>query len=84
MSPSLTQSRRSSDSASSPIRIDRSVVQNDSYDSHQGRFAQISAASDAASSAAALLVSVVRKLRSGAATLRAHAVRPRNCVFMAA
>src|SRR3954468_5013097 len=75
MSPSLTQWRRSSEMAQPPSRIESSVVQTDSYECGQGEFAQTSAASVAATSAAAPPVSVVRKSRSGAAAVRAHDVR---------
>src|SRR3954447_20511142 len=74
--PSLTQPRRSIAIAWSPTRIDSTVPQNDSYESDHGEFAHTSAATVAPSSAAAPAVSVLRKSRSGAARLRAHAVRP--------
>src|SRR3954454_984175 len=74
--PWLTQSRRSIAIAWSPTRIDSTVRQNDSYESDHGEFAHTSAATVAPSSAAAPAVSVLRKSRSGAARLRAHAVRP--------
>src|SRR4051794_23925238 len=58
-----------------PRWIENLVVQTDSYECGQGEFAHTSAATVAQSSTTAPPVSVVRKSRSGAATLRAHAVR---------
>src|SRR3954469_5551046 len=73
--PWLIQPRRSSAIAWSPTLTESTVRQNDSYVSHHGEFAHASAATVAPSSAAAPAVSVLRKSRSGAARLRAHAVR---------
>src|SRR3954453_14631198 len=60
----------------SPNRIDRFVVQNDSYELHQGELAHSSAATAAHRSTSAPPVSVWRKPRTGAARLRAQAVLP--------
>ena len=59
-----------------PRLIESFVVQTDSYECDEGEFAHRSAAIVAASSTAALPVSVVRKSRTGAARLRAQAVLP--------
>ncbi len=58
-----------------PRLIDSRVDQSDSYDP-VATFAQISAAIVAASSIAALPVSVRRNWRSGVSRFRAHAVFP--------
>ena len=73
--PSLTQCRRSREMPSLPMRIESSVLQKDSYESGHGELAQMRAASAAQSSATAPADSVLRKSRTGAAMLRAHAVR---------
>ena len=73
--PSLIHSRRWSEMPWSPTMIDRSVVQKDSYESDHGEFDHASAATAAASRASAPDDSVFRKSRTGAARLRAHAVR---------
>src|SRR5204863_421615 len=65
--PSLTQCRRSIVMWALPRLIESLVVQTDSYECDQGEFAHRSAAIVAASSTAALPVSVVRKSRTGAA-----------------
>ncbi len=59
-----------------PIVIASRVVQTDSYEAGHGEFAQTSAATTAPSITTAPAVSVLRKLRTGAARFRAHAVRP--------
>src|SRR4051794_5438637 len=74
--PSFTHCRRSVESSAPPSWIDSLVVQTDSYEPCHGEFAHRSAAMAAPSSATALPVSVLRKSRTGAARLRAHAVRP--------
>src|SRR5262245_39179192 len=73
--PWLIHSRRGSEMPCSPTITDRSVVQNDSYESDHGELDHASAASAAASRAIAPDDSVFRKSRTGAARLRAHAVR---------
>src|SRR4051812_13636354 len=75
ISPEFTQPRRSIVTPESPRRIESTVRQNDSYESDHGEFAHTRAATVAPSSAVAPAVSVLRKSRSGAARLRAHAVR---------
>ena len=60
-----------------PIRIDSVVCMTRSYEA-ASTFAQTSAATAAASSTAALPVSVLRKLRSGVSRFRTQAVRPVN------
>ena len=60
MRPSLIHSRRSSEMPWPPTMIDRSVVQNDSYESDHGEFDHASAASAAASRASAPDDSVLR------------------------
>ena len=59
-----------------PMWIDRLVVHTDSYELDHGELAHSSAAIAAPSMTAAPPVSVVRKVRTGAARLRAQAVRP--------
>jgi hypothetical protein len=71
-----------SETPASPIRIESVVRQRESYD-EKSTFAQTSAASVAASSAAAPPVSVRRKERSGVGRLRAHAVRPEKAAVRA-
>src|SRR3954453_16048960 len=78
ISPWLSQWRRSSAMPASPSRTESSVLHSDAYESDHGEFAQISAASVAVSSTAALPVWLPRNARTGAARLRAHAVRPLN------
>src|SRR5918998_1232350 len=80
MRPWFTHSRRSSDMPSPPSRIERSVVQTDSYELDHGEFAHSSATTAAVSNATAPPDSVARKSRTGAARFRAHAVRPLNDV----
>jgi len=58
--------------------IESSVVHTDSYVCHHGEFAHIRAAIAAPSMTNAPPDSVLRKLRTGAARLRAQAVRPPN------
>src|SRR5450755_1960841 len=58
------------------MRIASVVVQTDSYECHPGTFAHTSAAIAAPSITIAPPSSVLRKLRTGAATFRAQAVRP--------
>ena len=76
MSPEFTHSCRSAARPVLPTRIDSSVSQNAAYPD-PSMFAQASAASVAASSTAALPVSVRRNWRSGV-SCRAHAVRSEN------
>ena len=76
ITPSLIQWRRSVESVPPPSRMESVVRHTDSYECHHGELAHTSAASAAASSTAALPVSVLRKSRTGAARLRAQAVRP--------
>src|SRR5215212_9667405 len=78
ISPSLTQRRSSIEMPSVPTRIESLVLQNESYESDQGELAQTSAATTAPSSTVAPADSVLRKSRTGAARLRAQAVRPLN------
>jgi hypothetical protein len=73
---SLTQSRRSAEIPALPIRITSLVVHTDSYECDHGEFAHSDAAIAAAGIATAPPVSVLKKLRTGAARFRAHAVRP--------
>ncbi len=61
-----------------PTWIESSVVQTDSYVCHHGEFAHTSAPIAAPSITNAPPASVLRKLRTGAARFRAHAVRPPN------
>ena len=68
--------RSSCETPELPTWIESSVVHTDSYESDHGEFAHTSAATVAMSSAAAPALSVLRKSRTGAARLRAHAVRP--------
>src|SRR5919108_933229 len=77
MSPWFTTCRRSSEIPASPTRMETVVVQNDSYESHHGEFAQSSASTDAATIATALPVSLLKKSRTGAVRFRAHAVLAR-------
>src|SRR5438874_3334925 len=83
ISPSLTHWRRSIDTDPPPSCTESWVLQTESYEPESGRLAQASAPIVAASSTAALPVSVLRKSRTGAATLRAHAVRPVRAVACA-
>jgi hypothetical protein len=80
MRPLFTQCRRSCEIPASPKWIESFVVHTDSYELDHGELAHSSAATAAHSNTTALPVSVLRKLRTGAATLRAHAVRPVNAV----
>src|SRR6185312_3187942 len=83
ISPSLTQWRRSAETSPPPTRIDRRVVHSVSYEWRSGVLAHTSASSAASSRTTALPVSVPRKSRTGAAMLRAQAVRP-ACVWASA
>ena len=80
ISPEFTHSRSSSEMPSPPSWIESVVVQTDSYESGHGEFAHSSAATVAPSITTAPPDSVLRKLRTGAARFRAHAVRPLNGV----
>src|SRR5205085_697700 len=75
ISPLLSQCRRSCETPEPPTLIERIVRQTRSYED-ESILTQASATTVAASSTAALPVSVRRKLRSGVSRLRAHAVRP--------
>src|SRR5260221_12519510 len=77
ISPEFTHSRRSAATPAVPIRTDRSVPQAAAYPD-ESMFAQASAASVAASSTAALPVSVRRNRRSGVSRCSAHAVLSEN------
>ncbi len=74
--PSLTHVRRSAAIPVVPRWIESSVVHTDSYVCHHGEFAHSSAAIAAPSITNAPPASVLRKLRTGVARFRAHAVRP--------
>src|SRR5215218_6451384 len=63
---------------SSPSRIESSVVHTDSYELGHGEFAHSRARTVAPSRTTAPPDSVARKSRTGAARLRAQAVRSRN------
>src|SRR6185437_14789853 len=67
----------------SPRWIESSVVHTVSYECHPGEFDHSRAAIAAPSITNAPPVSVLRKLRTGAARLRAQAVRPPNGVASA-
>src|ERR1035437_1354611 len=74
ISPELTQPCRSCDTPAPPKRTDSCVPQSAVYDA-ESMFAQARAATAAASSTAALPVSVRRNCRSGVSRFRAQAVR---------
>ena len=61
---------------SPPSWIESVVVHTDSYESDHDEFAHSSAATVAPTIATAPADSVLRKLRTGAARFRAHAVLP--------
>src|SRR5919198_1158562 len=82
ISPLLTQYPSSLVIPWDPMRIDSSVLHTDLYDD-ASTLTQTRAATVAASSTAALPVSVVRKLRSGVGMLRVHAVLPEKSVAWA-
>src|SRR5919198_1064 len=82
ISPLLTQYPSSLVIPWDPMRIDSSVLHTDLYDD-ASTLTQTRAATVAASSTAALPVSVVRKLRSGVGMLRVHAVLPEKGVACA-
>src|ERR1022692_323239 len=77
ISPEFTQPRKLSARPVVPTRIDSAVCHVAAYPD-ESMFAQASAASAAASSTAALPVSVRRNWRSGVSRLRAHTVRSEN------
>src|SRR6185437_3863613 len=80
INPSLTHVRRSAAIPVSPRWIESSVVHTVSYECHPGEFDHSRAAIAAPSITNAPPVSVLRKLRTGAARFRAQAVRPPNGV----
>ncbi len=75
ISPLFTHSRRSSDTPAPASRTDSRAPHTASYDAAL-TLIHASAATAAATSTAALPVSVRRNTRSGVSRLRAHAVRP--------
>src|ERR1700730_9787726 len=75
ISPELTQPRRSCAMPAPPRRTESCVPHSSPYD-EESMFTQASAITVAASSTAALPVSVRRNCRSGVSRLRAQAVRP--------